>query len=307
MAEEKNWDGFWPASQDFLYFNDYLMVRKANGAAVQTSGHNIVARRASGGAFDAPGRIIGGFGAETAGGGVDDWNHASNAVAGSGFTLLSPAAANAPPYSDYCHAFSFEYGTKDGSGNLTQFAIPYYQGYTFFGLRTRYVNEWSPWLNILTENVGGQYLPSLDNVKTLGASTRRFAAVYAGSGSINTSDERQKTDIGPISDEWLDAWGDVEWSRFRFKDGKRWHVGLIAQRVHAAFAARGLDAFDIGLCCFDAWEEEQAPVLGDDGTIQGKGEVTRPAGDLWGLRYDECFAMEAAWLRRELAMMRKGE
>lgn len=29
--------------------------------------------------------------------------------------------------------------------------------------------------------------------------------------------------------------------------------------------------------------------------------VVREAGDLWGLRYDECQALEAAWVRRELA------
>ncbi|MEG8027118.1 tail fiber domain-containing protein [Sphingomonas aerolata] len=37
----------------------------------------------------------------------------------------------------------------------------------------------------------------------------------------------------------------------------------------------------------------------------GVSQVTRPAGDLWGLRYVECLALEAAWQRREIARMRQ--
>lgn len=37
----------------------------------------------------------------------------------------------------------------------------------------------------------------------------------------------------------------------------------------------------------------------------GVSQVTRPAGDLWGLRYVECLALEAAWQRREIARQRE--
>ena len=120
-------------------------------------------------------------------------------------------------------------------------------------------------------------------------------------------------------------------------DGARWHVGLIAQRVRDAFDAVGLDARAIGLLCYDEWEEQReaifeerqvgtetvivgrvdtglfdatgAPVFRDvteDRPIMGMIDtgatrVTLEAGDRWGLRYDECQAMEAAWQRRELA------
>jgi Chaperone of endosialidase len=149
----------------------------------------------------------------------------------------------------------------------------------------------------------GYLYPTTDNTKLFGLPSLRWAVVYAGTGSINTSDERKKADIGPIPDDWLDAWGDVEWCRFRFNDGKRWHVGLIAQRVHAAFAARGLDAFDIGLCCFDAWPEQRGPMFDAKGNITDQEQVMRAAGDIWGLRYDECLALESAWVRRELARL----
>jgi hypothetical protein len=230
--------------------------------------------------------------------------------------------------------------------------------------------------------------PGTDNATALGYSSFRWSVVYAGSGTINTSDERSKREIGVIPDEWLDAWGAVDWCRYKFKDaveGKggdaRWHVGLIAQRVRDTFAALDLDATAIGLLCYDEWDEEREPIFAtvtktrmverqvpstrmvpgevavpckvvqertnyrpvdptdpeslyepftetievdsvryEMGEIEeaylvtveveeeyeeqedtGETRVTLEAGNRWGLRYDECQAMEAAWQRRELA------
>lgn len=149
--------------------------------------------------------------------------------------------------------------------------------------------------------------PSSDNDLSLGSGSRRWSVVYAGTGTINTSDERLKHDIQPIPDEWLDAWGDVSWVRFQFvdsvalkgPDGARWHVGLVAQRVQAAFAARGIDALRIGLLCYDAWEHEPE-VLDEAGRVD---RPERPAGNRYGIRYEEALALEAAWVRRELARL----
>jgi hypothetical protein len=127
--------------------------------------------------------------------------------------------------------------------------------------------------------------PGTDNAQTLGAASLRFSTLFAASGTISTSDRALKKHVGRVPDAWLDAWGDVGWRRYRFRKGRRWHVGLIAQEVAAAFAARGADAAQIGLLCCDRM---------DDGS------------ERWGLRYDECLAMEAAWVRRELARLRKG-
>lgn len=127
--------------------------------------------------------------------------------------------------------------------------------------------------------------PGADNARTLGTASLRFSTLFAASGTISTSDRALKKHVGRVPDAWLDAWGDVGWRRYRFRKGKRWHVGLIAQEVAAAFAARGENAATIGLLCRD-------PL--DDGS------------ERWGLRYDECLAMEAAWVRRELARLREG-
>ena len=139
--------------------------------------------------------------------------------------------------------------------------------------------------------------PVTDNTKSLGAAAERLTTVYAATGTINTSDEREKQDIEVIPDEWLDAWGDVEWCRYKWRDGgKRWHTGLIAQRIEKAFADRGLDAFECGVLCFDKWEDQIGP----------DGELEAPAGDRYGVRYEEAFALEAAYQRREIQRL-KGE
>lgn len=165
-------------------------------------------------------------------------------------------------------------------------------------LATRSSGTLTPRLAVQTSAM----VPGADNSYALGAGAARYSVVYAGTGSISTSDERAKRNIGAIPDEWLDAWEDVEWSRYRWTDGARWHTGLIAQRVRDAFEARGLDAFSIGLLCFDEWGDEPEVLDPETGAIL---QPFRPAGDRYGLRYDECFAMEAAWVRREMARLKR--
>lgn len=49
-----------------------------------------------------------------------------------------------------------------------------------------------------THSFAGTVLPALDNSYSLGLSGVRFSVVYAATGTINTSDARQKTDIAPM-------------------------------------------------------------------------------------------------------------
>lgn len=266
--------------------------------------------------LDVNGLLAGGIGAKS-GSGVLDWNDVSNARSGSGVTLLMGTATNGPAEagSRYFHSFAFEYLTKNGSGNMTQLAIPYATGPNSLGalyMRGRYVGNWSGWSQILCDNLSGQFAPAGDNNKALGAPTKRFSVIYAGTGAINTSDARDKKHVGAIPDSWLDAWGDVGWQRYRFRQagtGKRqkgrWHVGLVAQAVHAAFEGHGLDAFELGLLCRDAWDAEREAVVSQQTgkAMPKRMRVVQAAGDRWGLRYDECFAMEAAWVRRELGRL----
>lgn len=179
-----------------------------------------------------------------------------------------------------------------------------------------------------------QFYPGDDNAFNLGMGSNRFGTIYAGTGTINTSDRRLKTEIGSVDDRALDAWGEIDWQSYQYKDavenkGKRKarvHVGLIAQIVERVFKKRGLDAFRLGLLCYDEWEDQFEPDLveqsyvdeivdADDPTVIHKVEKTRmvvvldskgepkqrlirKAGNLYGVRYDEALAMEAAYQRR---------
>lgn len=167
---------------------------------------------------------------------------------------------------------------------------------------------------------GGATRPGADNTLSLGTASFRWSQLFAGTTVINTSDEREKEQIEAIPDAWLDAWGDVQWSRFKFRDAvsekgdaARWHTGLVAQRVQEAFAAHGIDAFEVGLLCYDEWETETRPIYAmrineetgaEEEYDTGETEVILAAGDRFGVRYDEAQAMEAAWVRREIQRMK---
>lgn len=162
------------------------------------------------------------------------------------------------------------------------------------------VRRGSDLVEVYRFETGGAFRPASDNAQSAGTAAYRFSVVYAGTGSINTSDRRAKQQIGDVPDEWLDAWADVEWVRYKFDEAvatkgadARWHIGLIAQQVRDAFATHGLDAMALGLLCHDQWEA--APASPD--------ELPQEAGERWGLRYDECQAIEAAYQRRRIAQL----
>ncbi|MFN3676154.1 MAG: tail fiber domain-containing protein [Sphingomonas pseudosanguinis] len=165
------------------------------------------------------------------------------------------------------------------------------------------------WLRIEAD---GLVRPGADNAQSLGTSAFRWGSIFAVNGTIQTSDQRSKQEISAIPEAWLNAWADVEWCRFKFidavaakDDGARWHLGLIAQQVRDAFAGHGLDAQEIGLLCYDEWEATPASLgsRDEDDEIVMPSQPARPAGDRWGLRYDECQAIEAAYQRRRIAQL----
>ena len=144
--------------------------------------------------------------------------------------------------------------------------------------------------------------PMTDNAVSCGTASYRWAELYAGTATINTSDERLKSNITAIPDEVLDAWGEVNWYQYQFNDSiaekgetrARIHTGAIAQRIESVFTTHGLDANRYGLLCYDEWQAQPAE-RDDDGNIV---EEARPAGNRYSLRYEEALCMEAAYQRR---------
>jgi hypothetical protein len=150
----------------------------------------------------------------------------------------------------------------------------------------------------------GNLQPQTDNSQPIGGASSRWSVVYAGTGTINTSDERTKQQIKPIDSAALRAWAKVEYVQYKFNDavelkgdGARWHFGVIAQRVKEAFESEGLDAFAYGVLCYDEWKSEPE-------VLNAEGEVFKPAiqaGNRYGIRYEEALAIECAYLRSRIA------
>ena len=158
-----------------------------------------------------------------------------------------------------------------------------------------------------------------DGVYNNGQANRRWNNIYAATGSINTSDAREKQDVSEYPDEVLDAWGDVGLRQFLFADAverkgeaARIHAGVIAQQVVEAFEKHGLDATRYGLLCYDKWEDEyeDVEVVDAEAVFDAEGNEVTPAqthmekrlvtaaGDRYGIRYSEALCMEAAYQRR---------
>ncbi len=152
------------------------------------------------------------------------------------------------------------------------------------------------------------YIPVTDNTKALGGSTFRWSQVYAGTGTINTSDAALKQQQKPIDEACLRAWAKVSYSQYKFNDavelkgdGARWHFGVIAQEVKEAFESEGLNACEYGVLCYDEWEESPGSLAvyeGDD--LVAPAVEYRSAGSRYGIRYDEALILECAYLRSRL-------
>lgn len=131
---------------------------------------------------------------------------------------------------------------------------------------------------------------------------RPWKQLYAGTTTISTSDERLKDNIAPIDDDVLDAWGEVGWYQYQFKDAiaekgetkARLHTGAIAQRIESVFESHGLDANRYGLLCYDEWDATPSECDVDGNVVQ----EAREAGNRYSLRYEEALCMEAAYQRR---------
>lgn len=117
----------------------------------------------------------------------------------------------------------------------------------------------------------GGVTPGADNTQILGRSNLRWSLVYAGTGTINTSDEREKHWRGALNADELRAakriiaeLGIYQWNDAvaeKGEDGARLHFGVRAQRAFAILEEEGMEWQRYAWCCHDAWDEQTEPVL----------------------------------------------
>lgn len=176
-------------------------------------------------------------------------------VDGNGRTYAPDGTAALPSY-------SFGNDTNTGFYRVAENAI---------GITTNGTLKW------LIDELGDFY-PGVDNDYSVGTGTNRTSVIYSATGTINTSDANEKTEIVDFSEaeKRVALRLKSKMKRFKFKDATvkkgenaRYHFGAIAQEVKAAFEAEGLIAEEYGVFCSDTLE---------NGSVR------------LGVRYDELFS-----------------
>lgn len=188
---------------------------------------------------------------------------------------------------------SFE-GSTDGSSDSGKFVV----------------NTKAPGANLAIAFVADSarnWLPGSDNITNVGNAQTRVKEVFSVTGTINTSDAREKTDPRDLTEAELLAAADIarlpcifQWLHAIEEKGEdaRLHASPTVQAVIAAMEAHGLDPFRYGFVCFDQWDEqpeirdEWPDEYDDEGNLirEAGSEVTqeyRPAGDRYSLRPTE--------------------
>ena len=170
---------------------------------------------------------------------------------------------------------------------------------TYVGFWVQFADDSTTLSNVSTDS----FTPTKNKFSSLGlAGERRWGQIYSTSSTINTSDERKKTEINHIPDSILDAWGECEFFQYKMNDSvvkkgnkARYHTGMIAQRIKSKFESANKLIDEYGLFCYDEWGDSDARV---DETGQIVEQATF-AGNEYSIRYEEALCMEAAYQRRE--------
>ena len=105
-----------------------------------------------------------------------------------------------------------------------------------------------------------------DDVINLGSSNASFDDIYATNGTIQTSDRNKKQSIEELTEAETKVAVACKGLIRKFKwnssvedrgtEGARYHFGVIAQDLQAAFEAEGLDAGDYGMFISSTWTND---------------------------------------------------
>ena len=134
------------------------------------------------------------------------------------------------------------------------------------------------------------FAPNTDNVTRLGSPNYRWTAIYALTGSIQTSDRNEKKDIIDLGTQSRNFIMDLKPASFKYIEGEsgRTHYGLIAQDVEETMNKFGMTAIDFAGFCKDQKMEEY---FEDDDTEQVNPKQRPIEGEyIYSLRYIEFLA-----------------
>lgn len=281
MATEQDWASY--ANQTSVATSDTFLARTSAGAGVEIPGDQFLAKRADG-VFSAGG---------TASGDGVYLRFSNGSSAANSFCCISLDPGNnglnsrdgqIRAYNNGSNAISLSFLTANGSAPVERVRI--------------------------TEI--GVVRPGADNAQTMGTSTFRWSVFYAVTGTINTSDEREKEWRGAMTDAELRAAkriaGELGFYRWLTAvaekgDAARYHFGARAQRVWGIMADEGLvdpivdglpGATPYAFLCFDQWDETLGIPEQKERRKNGKiispaspAVPAMPAGNRYGLRVDQ--------------------
>jgi hypothetical protein len=123
--------------------------------------------------------------------------------------------------------------------------------------------------------------------------------IYAATGTINTSDAREKQQVRTLTYAERDVAVKCKnlirafkWNDAVDKKGAaaRVHFGVIAQDIKDIFEADNLDPDEYALFCYDEWEEQPRIVDVDSEGNEVVVQEYRAAGNRYGIRYDQLLA-----------------
>jgi len=155
----------------------------------------------------------------------------------------------------------------------------------------------------------GSPRPVANNSVSLGAASNLWSEVFAGNGTINTSDAREKTEVRALTTAEIAAAKDLgkEIGAFKFLesvarkgDDARSHIGMTVQRAMEIMQSHDLDPMAYGFICYDQWDaithraaiEAKPAVLDDEGNVvkpavEAEDAFIQPGGDRYGFRTDQ--------------------
>ena len=127
------------------------------------------------------------------------------------------------------------------------------------------------------ENNTAWFRPCASGKTNLGGPNYPWSNVYATNGTIQTSDRNKKKNIQYVEEKYIELFDLLIPKTFKMKDGKRTHIGFIAQEVEEAMKTVGLSNEEFAGLCIDRDEEENTH---------------------YSLRYDELFMLCVAKLKQ---------
>lgn len=152
-------------------------------------------------------------------------------------------------------------------------------------------------------NSDGHVAPVTNDFMDIGTTSRKFqdlrlsGHIYCPDATIHTSDRNLKKDITDISTKYEDMFMNLRPVSYKFKTGKRTHIGFISQEVEDSMKRENITAMDFAGFCMDANKE----LVTDDEGNETEQVVKDDKGNIeytYGLRYGEFIALNTHMIQK---------